>query len=229
MPTSLQERQERAIACLSRRDRMRQPAQVVESLSSGLSVLRNLFLTRVHDDVEAYFGVDSMLAPMTLTETRKELYQAKLEIETYNIATAVDEVRQGNYLEGEAEWLSDWLLQLRLGDDVPEGVQLRLAGYLKRGADEQRLLFAGAIEHTLPEALKAPLIIYRLYPLGVRMAVAIAFHDPLRGIELRNEQMALLPAIGDCNSCHGRPLDNGDVCSTCGNPLWKIRWLNAAD
>jgi hypothetical protein len=225
MSTNLQMRQEKAIEVLAGYDATRQPDRVVESLSAGFSTLRNLFLRRIHDDVETYFGIDSMLAPMNESVERKELYQAKLEIEVYNIAVAAQELREGYRLDDP----SQWLLQLRLGDDIPAGVQHRLDGYLKRTPSERRLMFASIIEHVLPEAIKVPLIIFRLYPRAVRIAVAVAFRDALRAAEQRNEQLALLPAIGDCDSCHGRPLDNGDICSLCGNPLWKIQWLNAAD
>ena len=67
-------------------------------------------------------------------------------------------------------------------------------------------------------------------PLGpYRLAVAVAFNDPLRAAELRSEQVNLLPAIEDCLHCHGRPLETGDVCSECGNPLWNLDWLLSAD
>jgi hypothetical protein len=226
---SLQTRHQKAVATLSHHDGVRQPEKVVESLSAGLSTLRKLFLTRIHDDVEAYFGIDSMLAPMTESEERKELHLAKVEIEVYNIAVVAQELREVYHLDNPSDWACDWLLELRLGDQIPAGLRHRLDGYLKRTASERRMMFAATVEHALPEAMKAPLVIYRLYPRAIRVALAIAFGDPLRAAEQRNEQLALLPAIGDCDACHGRALANGEVCSTCGNPLWKIKWLSAAD
>ena len=77
--------------------------------------------------------------------------------------------------------------------------------------------------------MQAPLVIYRLLPLGVRIIVAVAFGDHLRAGETRNEQTALLPVIADCHECHGRPLDNGERCHRCSNPLWGFDWLTAAD
>jgi hypothetical protein len=225
----LQERYGRAIAELADRTSLRPPAEVVESLVAGFTTLRNLFLRRVHQDIEEYFGIDSMLAPMTSTEESKELYATKVEIEVFNVAIAMEEAQRARYIVAEPAWLRHWFLQLRLGDEVPPDVHHRLDGYLKRTPDEQRLMFEAIVEHKLPEAIRVPLIVYRLYPPAVRSAMAVAFGDPLRAAEHRNEQLGLLPAINDCNSCHGKPLDNGEVCGTCGNPLWKIGWLCAAD
>ncbi len=132
-------------------------------------------------------------------------------------------------MSGPAPSLADWLLQLRLGNEIPPAVLHRLEGYCKRTSDEQRLMFASIIERTVPEALKVPLVIYRLYPQAVRIVLAISFGDTLRAAELRNSQIALLPAIDDCHDCHGRPLPSGESCPACGNPLWKINWLSAAD
>lgn len=202
--------------------------QVVENLAASLNNLRNLLLRRVHEDIEAQYGIDSMLAPMTEEEEERELFQAKVEIEVYSIATAADEMTASNYADDQ-QWCLDWLTQLRLGDDVPKGVQQRLEGYLKRSLEKRRLLFSDVLVRSLPEAGKAPLVIFRLYPKAVRLAVAVAFNDPLRASECRNEQIAILPSITDCHQCHGRPLDSGDTCSECGSPLWKLRWLLAAD
>jgi hypothetical protein len=90
-------------------------------------------------------------------------------------------------------------------------------------------MFSSALERALPEARKAPLVIYRLYPRAVRIATAIAFGDALRAQEIRSEQISFLPIIADCHHCHGAPLENGESCVDCGNPLWKIKWLNTTD
>jgi hypothetical protein len=229
MLNSVQERHEQAIASLVQQHFVQRPEEVVESLVEGLSMLRNLLLTRVHEDVATYFGIDSMLSPMSEKEERKVLHRAKVEIEVFSIAIAADEGQRSSYLGDQSVCLLKWLLQLRLGDEIPEGVRHRLGGYLNRSSDEQRLLFTSVIEHTIPEAKKAPLLIFRLFPEAVRIALAVAFRDPLRAAELRNKQSTLLPAIGYCHTCHGYPLDNGEMCSTCGNPLWTIKWLRDTD
>jgi dTDP-4-amino-4,6-dideoxygalactose transaminase len=94
---------------------------------------------------------------------------------------------------------------------------------------ERRRMFASHVEQALPEATSAPLVVYRLYPRAVRIATALAFGDRLRASDIRNEQIAYLPVIADCHECHGVTLDNGEVCKQCGNPLWKLNWMNATD
>ena len=93
--------------------------------------------------------------------------------------------------------------------------------------DELRLGFSRNLENVFPEARLAPLILYRLFPLSVRIVTAVAFGHHLDAAELRNRQAFWLPAITDCHDCHGRPLDNGDECVVCGNPLWTYQWLCA--
>ena len=57
--------------------------QVTHSLVYGLNMLRNLLFQRIHEDVEANFGHDSMLLPISVEESERV---AKCEIETYQIA-----------------------------------------------------------------------------------------------------------------------------------------------
>jgi len=203
-------------------------ATVVDHLSADLTNLRNLLLRRVHEDVQTEFGLDSMLSPMTASEEERELRNAKVEIEIYSAVVAANEIAAGGYVDDEA-WAIDWLMHLRFGDDIPEGLQHRLDGYRKRSRESRRLLFSDLLVRSLPEAHKAPLIIFRLFPRAVRLAVAVTFNDPVRAARWRDEQTAMLPAVGDCLQCHGRPLESGDVCDECGNPLWKLPWLRAAD
>jgi hypothetical protein len=103
----------------------------------------------------------------------------------------------------------------------------RIRHYLAMSDDELRLSFSRNLETVFPEARLAPLILYRLFPLSVRIVAAIAFGNHLDAAELRNRQTLWLAAIGDCHECHGRPLDNGDQCAVCGNPIWSYHWLCA--
>lgn len=61
-----------------RRDGM----QVVSRLAGGLTVIRNLIFTRIHDDVEAKVGIDSMLYPAS---PLKSALAARVEIELFAI------------------------------------------------------------------------------------------------------------------------------------------------
>ncbi len=200
---------------------------IVASLSNGLLTLRELLLTRLHNDVEAAFGVDSLLAPVTSEEAQREIHLATEEIEIYSLVVVLAEVAHSNYANGQTDWFRDWLLRLRFAPEFQAAVRRRMEFYEPNGDNQRRHMFASIIEQALPEATKAPLIIYRLYARSVRIATALAFGDALRAREVRSEQIAYLPIIADCHECHGLPLDNGNVCPHCGNPLWKIHWLNA--
>jgi len=126
-------------------------------------------------------------------------------------------------------WFCQWLTRLFWGENPDPGLLARLRAYDQLNDAERRRMFASHVEQALPEATSAPLVIYRLYPRAVRIATALAFGDRLRASDVRNEQIAYLPVIADCHECHGAPLENGEVCTQCGNPLWKLNWMNATD
>ena len=73
----------------------------------------------------------------------------------------------------------------------------------------------------------------RIFAASVRAAQGRAFQDSLGHIcaaqvdigQIRAEQIRFLPAIGDCHECHGRVLDNEEICRCCGNPVWNFTWL----
>jgi hypothetical protein len=199
--------------------------QVTQSLVYGLNTLRRLLFERIHRDVEENVGYDSMLLPVSAEKTE---LAAKNEIESFQVAVASLMARDKRYITCEGKWFVTWLAQLRL-DDAMEDTRWRrrLRHYLAMSDDELRLGFSRNLENVFPEARLAPLILYRLVPLSVRIVTAVAFGRHLDAAELRNRQMFWLPAIGDCPECHGRPLDNGDTCSGCGNPIWTFQWLCA--
>jgi len=204
-------------------------SEVVTNLSAGLSQIRDELFERFHEDVEKQIGMDSMLMPVSLV---RGAVKAKTEIEIYQLVVADDEIVTGGYLQEETPGdVLRWLLNLRINDAYDDKVvQERIRLYRKQeNAEQRRLSFSNAMEAAFPESRRAPLVLYRLFPLAARICAALAFGDNLRAAELRNEQIRLLPIIGDCHECHGRPLDNGESCSQCGNPLWKYKWLTSAD
>lgn len=202
-------------------------AHVTNSLAYGLTTLRNLLYTRVHDDVESTFGVDSMLLPVSKDQSERI---TKTEIELYQLVISADEVKQRGYLDASENWYLPWLGKLRCGDAIEkQRIQHRLNGYLELESDERRLLFSRVLQKSLPETAKAPLILFRLFPLAVRIATVVAFGDHLSASELRNKQLRWQAAIADCLECHSRVLDNGERCPTCSNPLWTYVWLTVTD
>lgn len=198
--------------------------QVATSLADGIVTIRNLLFTRIHEDVESKIGLDSMLLP--LSPLKSEM-AAKLEIELFCIAESSFQAQK--YVP-DVEWYVAWLTRLRLGDDSENPrVQRRIAKYRESAEDARRLLFSTYLERAYPEARRAPLVLYRLFPLAVRIVTAVAFGNPLDANDLRNRQSFWLPSIPDCNECHGATLDNGEKCRICGNPVWSYRWLTVAD
>lgn len=224
MHTELHDRLEDARVELTlHRDGVKSSA-IVNSLWSGLTTLRKLFLARLHRDAP-----DLTWARLTVSGAKRGFHQAAEEIDIYSLIVVVAEAEHSGYSNGEIAWFRDWLLRLRWGDEITSAILERIQSYEHHSDGERRRRFASFLEQAIPEATHAPLIIYRLYPRAVRVATALAFGDALRAKEVRSEQISYLPIIGDCHQCHGLPLENGEICPDCGNPLWKINWLCATE
>jgi hypothetical protein len=218
------ERRAQAAAQLTQREGRGDAARIAGSLDDGLNLLCDLFYTRIHVDVEKNFGMDSMLIPVSPIKSEEN---AKLEIRLYQVVEAAAAAKNRQYFKSSDEEFLDWLAELQLGElrHVPTAVQ-RLGQYTQRSQDRRRV-FANALQRALPEAARAPLVVYRLLPMAVAIVTAVGFLDPVSAQEVRRKQIALLPGIGDCHQCHGAVLENGDRCSLCVNPLWKYEWLTA--
>lgn len=214
-----------AAAQLRKQDPDLATEDVTHSLVYGLDTLRKLLFHRIHHDVEENVGKDSMLLPISAEQSERV---AKSEIESFQVSVAGLAAIDRQYTRCDKKWFVSWLAQLRLEEAMDDTKwRRRIRHYLTMSDDELRLSFSRNLESVFPEAQLAPLILYRLYPLSVRIVTAIAFGHHLDAAELRNRQIFWLPAIGDCHECHGRPLDNGDECTVCGNPIWDYRWLCA--
>ncbi len=156
---------------------------------------------------------------------QRQSRHAKFEIEAYSCLLVTDEVIQGDQLADADEWFLEWIFQLRLGPGYDSIFQKRVDYYRSRTIEERRLKFVSMLQRVMPESKKAPLVLFRLFPRSVRTMAAVAFGDAIRAEVLRDEQTSLLPAISDCRECHGRVLDNDEICRCCGNPLWHYTWL----
>lgn len=191
------------------------------NLNHGLSTIRNLIYTRLHDDVEHYIGSDSMVISAELLAEKK----AKIAIEGFLIAESAVYARSKNLLE-ESQRYAMWLAELRLGERFQEShLKSRLEYYLAQSDEQRRLAFMQTIERASPNARRAPLVLFRLIPLAARIVTAVAFGQILDANELRNQQVQFLPSIAYCHECHGKPLENGEKCKVCGNPIWSFQWL----
>ena len=168
-----------------------------------------------------------MVAPVSKVDEEAQTLAARVEIEVYSIIVIDEEVRQGRYLARPDNWFLDWLFQLRLTDEQRTQFEERVEFYRSPSAEDRRLKFLSVLQRTIPESTRTPLVLFRLFPRAVRIAAAVAFGDPLRAQELRAEQCSFLPAVGDCVECHGRVLENDEICRACGNPVWEFAWLQS--
>jgi len=219
-------RHSQAVEEFNRHEGRRDGDRVAASLTAGLSVLRDSLFSRMHEDVERVIGRDSMIIPVSEVKAQRA---ARTEIELYQITESGSAAREFSYV-GSLEWYVEWLCQLRLAEPlIDQTCCKRIREYLAETADNRRLRFESAVAKVLPEANRAPLVMFQLFPLCVQIATALAFADHNRASGLRRVQTGLLPAITDCRACHGKVLENGEQCPGCGNPLWKFAWLTTAD
>jgi hypothetical protein len=211
----------------NQRTRRSDGAAAAAGWSQGLTILRELMRTRLREDVEENFGLDSLQLPTSPVESERRLDR---EIALFQAAVASLHARDRKYVAADALWLAEWLIRIQEHEalDAPEGGE-RLSQYLGLSRQEQRSLFTNAITKILPAASRAPLVLFRLFPVGVRVVTATALGDERGAEELRGQQRAILPAIDDCPQCHAAVLPAGQVCPACSNPLWGYRYLTAAD
>jgi hypothetical protein len=220
------QRRDEAVAEFDKHEHRTDGGPIVNSLCYGLTTLRNVLFNRIHQDVEKNVGRDSMMMPISILQSEEK---AKQEIEIFQVAASVDEARRRTFVRDVA-WYAGWLGRLRLGEVAQQPTsQVRLDRYLSMTDEERRLGFSRVLEKTFPEATRAPLVLYRLFPFAVGIATALAFRDLAEAAELRSRQASWLPAITDCHECRGRLLENGEQCTICGNPVWTYTWLTAAD
>src|SRR5262249_22769319 len=158
--------------------------------------LREALYTRVHDDVERRIGMDSMLGPISEDKTAKAL---RLEIEIFQIVVSAQMVAAHQYVHGDQfahgdeVWYSHWLSEYRLGQAHEDmRVTRRLEFYEVRSPSEQRLAFSNALMQILPEARRAPLVLYRLIAPAVRIVTALAFGKTADALDCRREQQEYL-------------------------------------
>lgn len=201
--------------------------EVVDSLSAGMTCVRDFLVKRIHEDVERHIGIDTLIAPISQLHEQRQTERAKLEIDMYSTIVVAEEVAEGGYVDRPREWFLNWLFQLRLNREQEPLFERRVQSYESPSAEARRLKFLAILQLAMPESARSPLVLFRLIPRALRIAAVVAFGDPLRAQELRAEQCSFLPAIGDCPECHGRVLDNDESCHICGNPVWEFEWLTS--
>lgn len=227
MKPSEEDRLAEAIEQFNRHEGNKDGAQVAGSLCSGLGLLRELFYDRMHFDVEENVGMDSMLVPVSELRTQKA---TKAEIDVFQVVESALAAGDYRYTRPDDDWCLQWLGRLRLGESLSDPkISAQIAEYQSMASDDRRLALTDVLLKVLPESRRAPLVLFRLMPLAVHVATALAFGDHRRASDLRGHQIACLPAITDCHECRGAVVDNGEMCDVCGNPLWRFEWLNVTD
>jgi len=227
MKPSREDRLAEAIEQFNKHKKSKEGARVAGGLSAGLSLLRDLFYDRMHFDVEKNLGADSMLVPVSEVKTQKA---TAAEIEVFQVVESTLAAREYGYVKPEDDWYLQWLGQLRLGESLSDPkVSAQIAEYQSKTPDDRRLALSDVLLKVLPESRKAPLVLFRLVPLAVHIATALAFGDSRQASDLRDRQVACLPAITDCPKCRGAVIDIDEICDECGNPLWRFEWLTVTD
>jgi hypothetical protein len=202
-------------------------ARVATGLSNGLGILCTSVYDRIHHDVETKLGKDSLMMPLSELKAKQRTSD---EIEIYQIAEAGAAARHFGYISGSDDWCLQWLARLRLGDRGQDpNILDRVHNYFAEPSENRVLVFGDALVRVMPEARRAPLILFRLVPLAVQVAMACAFGDHDTAASLRRQQAAIQPAITDCRQCRARLLACEEQCRACGNPLWKYEWLESVD
>jgi hypothetical protein len=196
---------------------------VVENLGAGMIILRDILYFRLHQDVERLVGEDSMYIPVSESRSQR---RTKGDIEVFQVAesaAAVKEPRSGL----DADWFATWLLRFHHGQGSAPAANVQMSSYLGQTSDARRLAFTDVLAKVFPESRRAPLVLFRLFPLAVQLATFLALGDRARAEHIRVQQVSELAAVGDCKQCHGKVLDNSRQCPVCGNPLWKSELLMA--
>lgn len=201
-------------------------AQVVARLIDGLTVLRGSLYIRLQGDVQQMFGVDSMIMPISVLKTKD---QADTETDLYQVAECIVAARSSGYLTDDEPWFPSWLAKLRLGSRLGDAHLARIREYLVQANDARRLKFTDVMARVLPESRRAPLVLFRLFPMAVHLVTHLAFADQIAADQLRGRQKLFLPAIEDCRTCRGKVIASDEQCPECGNPLWNSQLLTATD
>jgi hypothetical protein len=209
----------------NKRTRRSDGERVAGSLNGGLSLLQESLYSRLYDDVERIVGKDSMLMPVSELKARRA---TNTQIAVYQIAESNATAAKLGCIGPDDQWYLHWLAGLRLREtQVDEKVVDQLTDYLSKTPQQRKLAFTDVLVRVIPDSRRAPLILFELFPLCVQIVTAMALTDHASAFELRRQQMLRQPAIGDCHSCRGQVLENGEQCQACGNPLWKHEWLVA--
>jgi hypothetical protein len=226
-----QERQQIASETFDAHEDRRDGTVVVSKIHQGFSLLAKLAYSRVHGDVEKHLGVDSLYDPLSIAKSES---RAKAEILAFAVGEAAHFAGERAYVRSGDQWCESWLAALLLDDkdvggaDVGGGIARRLESYRDKSPDDRRRAFSLVLERAFPEAIRAPLVIYRLMPSAGRLAIAQAFDRADHAQAQRDRQVVILPNILDCGTCHGAVLPVGQACAACGNPFWKYELLTAA-
>ena len=216
----------KAAEAFNQHENRRDGLEIAGRLASGLTALRESLFRRLLESDKGSVK-DAMLLPTSLV---RALLMAAEELVACLIADSVVAAARFALVKEVRPWYVSWLTAMRLEAWAPlSDIPKRVAGYLDNSADERRLDFSDILVRVVPEARRAPLVLFRLLPTTAQIATVQAFGDQKAAETLRREQVKILPSIGYCKRCQGKLLGDGKKCPVCGNPLWSFEWLCAVD
>lgn len=200
--------------------------EIAGRLASGLTALRESLLRRLVESGKE-MPKDSMLMPTSLLRAQQTAME---EVEAFLISESSAAAARFALVKEVHAWYIPWLTGMRLETLAPlSDISKRVAEYLGKTPDQRRLDFSNILVAAVPEARRAPLVIFRLLPLAAQISTTLAFGDQKSAEAIRREQTKILPSIGYCKRCQGKLLGDGKKCPVCGNPLWTFEWLCAVD
>lgn len=217
-----------AAAAIFQEHGFEQGEAIASHLNRGLAHLRDLLYMRLHADIEDLFGVDSMLMPVSESKARLSTW---IETDLYQVAESALFAQKAEFLAGDGPlWYPRCLAELRIGKPLLNVEHFkRIEYYTTQHTQPRRLAFSNVMVRVMPEAQRAPLVLFRLFPKAIYLVTAAAFGHQGIAQTVRARQVENLPAIADCSVCHGRVLAVGETCKQCGNPLWTCRWMTEND
>ena len=150
---------------------------VLENLAAGMIILRDILYFRLHQDVERLVGEDSMYMPVSESRSQR---RTKSDIELFQIAestSAAKDPRSGV----DVDWYLAWVTRYHRSPSPGQGNNAQLNSYLGQAPDARRLAFTDVLTKVLPESRRAPLVLFRLFPMAVQLATFLALGDRARG------------------------------------------------
>ena len=169
----------------------RRRRQVVESLGSGLTVLRDALLARVHDDVPAAarHGLDALRRCRRRRRSGRRGWRSSFTRSCHRRST----VQQRRYVASAGRVVPAMAGPAAAGPGPTPTAGWRSGWPLYRAKtpDQRRLAFSNVLATVVPESRRAPLVLFRLLRPAVQIVTALAFGRHLDADGWRKQQIGV--------------------------------------